>query len=117
MRGVLLPIQPDSMTDQVYRATFDLAVYAPEILAHDAERHELNAAKERDYRYDRGPALDHVAAKQFLQNRDLTVSGHVMADFAGRGKPLDSAYLLVDRQGRRRICWRRCLMSLRPSRR
>jgi hypothetical protein len=43
-------------------------------------------------------------ATRLLQNHGLAVSGRVQADFAGRGKPLDAAYLLTDEQGQRRVC-------------
>ena len=42
-------------------------------------------------------------AARLLQNHGITVSGRVHADFAGRGKRLDAAYLLIDGQGQRRI--------------
>jgi hypothetical protein len=44
-----------------------------------------------------GPAL------QFLRDHNLPASGHVQADFSGRGSAADSAYLLVDNAGRRRV--------------
>lgn len=43
-------------------------------------------------------------ATRLLQAHGLAVSGRVQADFAGRGRPLDAAYLLTDKQGQRRVC-------------
>ncbi len=40
---------------------------------------------------------------RFLRENQLEASGHIRADFAGRGRPLDSAYLLVNGSGRKRI--------------
>lgn len=43
------------------------------------------------------------AAAGFLKNRGLPLSGHVTADFDGRGVALDSAYLLANNEGQRRV--------------
>jgi hypothetical protein len=40
---------------------------------------------------------------RFLQEHRLEPAGHIMADFAGRGGAPDSAYLLVDGTGRKRV--------------
>src|SRR6185503_17460802 len=48
-RGILVCLKADRVADQIYRPSFDLAVYAPKILAHDAERHELDTSQERHY--------------------------------------------------------------------
>jgi len=40
---------------------------------------------------------------RFLREHNLPFSGRVTADFAGRGATSDSAYLLVDSQGSRRV--------------
>jgi hypothetical protein len=40
---------------------------------------------------------------RFLQEHRLEPAGHIMADFAGRGGVPDSAYLLVDSTGRKRV--------------
>ena len=40
---------------------------------------------------------------RFLRERRLDPTGHIMADFAGRGGVPDSAYLLVDSTGRKRV--------------
>lgn len=44
-----------------------------------------------------------VSALRLLRERQLGPSGHIMGDFGGRGAAVDSAYLLVDATGRRRI--------------
>lgn len=44
-----------------------------------------------------GPGL------RFLREHQLEPAGHIMADFAGRGATADSAYLLVDSTGRKRV--------------
>ena len=43
------------------------------------------------------------AAAGFLKNEGLPLSAHVTADFMGRGAALDSAYLLVNNEGQRRV--------------
>jgi hypothetical protein len=43
------------------------------------------------------------AVQRYLQERRLQPSGHIVADFSGRGSAIDSAYLLVDTTGRRRV--------------
>lgn len=43
------------------------------------------------------------AAARFLEQHSLPIAGHSKADFAGRGNPADSAYLLMDAQNRRRV--------------
>jgi hypothetical protein len=40
---------------------------------------------------------------RFLQEHRLEPAGHIMADFTGRGGVPDSAYLLVDSRGRKRV--------------
>lgn len=44
-----------------------------------------------------------AAVRRYLQERRLEPSGHIVADFSGRGSATDSAYLLVDTTGRRRV--------------
>ena len=44
-----------------------------------------------------------TAVQRYLQERRLEPSGHIVADFSGRGSAIDSAYLLVDTAGRRRV--------------
>ncbi|HET8889668.1 MAG TPA: hypothetical protein VFQ41_12250 [Candidatus Angelobacter sp.] len=44
-----------------------------------------------------GPGL------RFLREHRLEPAGRIMADFGGRGSPTDSAYLLVDSMGRKRV--------------
>ncbi|HSK45840.1 MAG TPA: hypothetical protein VLA83_18330, partial [Candidatus Binatia bacterium] len=41
--------------------------------------------------------------QRYLQQRRLEPSGHIKADFGGRGSAIDSAYLLVDATGRKRV--------------
>lgn len=43
------------------------------------------------------------SAMRVLQERNLAPSGHITADFSGDGNEDDSAYLLVDAEGRRRV--------------
>jgi hypothetical protein len=43
------------------------------------------------------------AGLRFLREHQLESAGHIMADFAGRGGIPDSAYLLVDSTGRKRV--------------
>jgi hypothetical protein len=43
------------------------------------------------------------AAMRLLRERKLTASGRILGDFTGRGRAGDSAYLLVDNTGRRRV--------------
>jgi|SRR5882724_323462 hypothetical protein len=43
------------------------------------------------------------SALRFLGEHRLQASGRVVGDFGGRGAPADSAYLLVDATGRRRV--------------
>jgi hypothetical protein len=42
-------------------------------------------------------------AASFLRFRGLPLTGRITADFSGRGSPADSAYLLVNQQGQRRV--------------
>ena len=42
-------------------------------------------------------------ALRFLREHSLEPAGHILGDFSGRGAVIDSAYLLVDATGRRRI--------------
>lgn len=44
-----------------------------------------------------------AAVQRYLQQRRLEPAGHIAGDFAGRGAAIDSAYLLVDATGRRRV--------------
>jgi hypothetical protein len=44
-----------------------------------------------------------AAAAAFLKEHSLPLSGHVAADFSGRGAALDSAYLLLNGDGQRRV--------------
>jgi hypothetical protein len=44
-----------------------------------------------------------VAVQRYLQQRRLSPSGHIVADFGGSGSAIDSAYLLVDTSGRKRV--------------
>lgn len=44
-----------------------------------------------------------VSALRFLRERRLEPAGHMMTDFGGRGAAIDSAYLLVDANGRKRV--------------
>jgi hypothetical protein len=44
-----------------------------------------------------------VSALRFLREHRLEASGHMMSDFGGRGAAVDSAYLLVDANGRKRV--------------
>lgn len=44
-----------------------------------------------------------VSAMRFLREHRLEPSGHILGDFGGRGAAVDSAYLLVDANGRRRV--------------
>jgi hypothetical protein len=43
------------------------------------------------------------SALRFLREHRLEASGHITCDFGGRGVAADSAYLLVDTTGRRRV--------------
>jgi len=43
------------------------------------------------------------AVQRYLQERRLQPSGHIVADFSGRGSAIDSAYLLIDTTGRKRV--------------
>jgi hypothetical protein len=43
------------------------------------------------------------SALRVLRERNLVPAGHITGDFSGRGGPEDSAYLLVDADGRRRV--------------
>jgi hypothetical protein len=43
-------------------------------------------------------------ANRFLHAERLKPSGHVTADFSGLGSATESAYLLVNAQGKRRVC-------------
>lgn len=43
------------------------------------------------------------SAAFYLRQHGLHLSGHILGDFAGSGKYADSAYLLVDGQGHRRV--------------
>jgi hypothetical protein len=44
-----------------------------------------------------------AAVQRYLRERRLEPSGHIVADFVGRGSAVDSAYLLVDTTGRKRV--------------
>ena len=43
------------------------------------------------------------SARRFLRERGVAASGRVMGDFGGRGAAVDSAYLLLDADGRKRV--------------
>ncbi|HMC31897.1 MAG TPA: hypothetical protein VKL99_13760 [Candidatus Angelobacter sp.] len=43
------------------------------------------------------------AALRFFREHNLEPSGHIQGDFGGRGSAADSAYLLIDNTGRRRV--------------
>jgi hypothetical protein len=43
------------------------------------------------------------AARRVLHENNLEPAGHLRADFSGRGSPADSAYLLVNASGQRRV--------------
>jgi hypothetical protein len=43
------------------------------------------------------------AVQRYLQQRRLQPAGHIVADFSGSGNPIDSAYLLIDTSGRKRV--------------
>ena len=43
------------------------------------------------------------SALRLLREHRLEPSGHIMGDFGGRGAAVDSAYLLVDANGRKRV--------------
>jgi hypothetical protein len=44
-----------------------------------------------------------AAVQRYLQERRLEPAGHIVADFGGRGSMIDSAYLLIDTSGRKRV--------------
>jgi hypothetical protein len=44
-----------------------------------------------------------AAVQRYLQQRRLEPTGHIVADFSGRGSAIDSAYLLIDSSGRKRV--------------
>jgi hypothetical protein len=44
-----------------------------------------------------------AAVRRYLQERRLEPSGHIVADFGGGGSAVDSAYLLIDTSGRKRV--------------
>jgi hypothetical protein len=44
-----------------------------------------------------------AAVQRYLQERRFEPSGHIVADFGGRGSAIDSAYLLMDTSGRKRV--------------
>ena len=44
-----------------------------------------------------------AAVQRYLQQRRLKPLGHIVADFGGRGIAIDSAYLLIDTSGRKRV--------------
>lgn len=44
-----------------------------------------------------------AAVQRYLQQRRLEPTGHIVADFSGRGSAIDSAYLLIDTSGRKRV--------------
>lgn len=44
-----------------------------------------------------------AAVQRYLQQRRLEPTGHIVADFSGRGSAVDSAYLLIDSNGRKRV--------------
>jgi hypothetical protein len=43
-------------------------------------------------------------AVRFSRNHGATRPGHIFGDFSGTGSAKDSAYLLIDSQGKRRVC-------------
>ena len=43
------------------------------------------------------------SARRVLRDHNLAPSGHITADFSGWGRAVDSAYLLTDSSGRRRV--------------
>ena len=43
------------------------------------------------------------AVQRYLQQRRLEPTGHIVADFQGSSRPSDSAYLLIDTSGRKRV--------------
>ncbi len=43
------------------------------------------------------------AVQRYLQERRLEPAGHIVADFGGGGSAVDSAYLLIDTSGRKRV--------------
>jgi hypothetical protein len=44
-----------------------------------------------------------AAVQRYLQERRLQPQGHIVADFSGSGSAIDSAYLLIDTSGRKRV--------------
>ena len=44
-----------------------------------------------------------ASVKRYLQQHRLEPLGHIAADFSGRGNAIDSAYLLIDTSGRKRV--------------
>jgi hypothetical protein len=44
-----------------------------------------------------------AAVQRYLQERRLEPSGHIVADFGAGGSAIDSAYLLIDNSGRKRV--------------
>jgi hypothetical protein len=68
------------------------------VMPADAERLEQldgwHVAKPDDYS---------PAAAAFLKEHSLALDGHVTGDFTGHGAALDSAYLLVNREGQHRV--------------
>jgi hypothetical protein len=44
-----------------------------------------------------------AAVLRYLQERRLQPAGHIVADFGGTGRAIDSAYLLIDTSGRKRV--------------
>jgi hypothetical protein len=44
-----------------------------------------------------------TAVQRYLQQRRLEPLGHIVADFSGPGNAIDSAYLLIDTNGRKRV--------------
>ena len=93
----LLFTQPYSHT-QGANASINQSEAQSGIIPADAARMQQlqgwRVAKADDFS---GPGL------RFLRERQLDPAGHIMADFGGRGAAADSAYLLVDSTGRKRV--------------
>ena len=93
----LLFTQPYSHT-QGANASINVSVAPSGIAPTDAVRLQQlqgwRVAKPDDYS---GSGL------RFLREHRLEPAGHIMADFGGRGSAADSAYLLVDATGRKRV--------------
>ncbi|HEY2115361.1 MAG TPA: hypothetical protein VGJ51_09735 [Candidatus Angelobacter sp.] len=93
----LLFTQPYSHT-QGANASINASVWQSGITPADAARMQQlqgwRVTKPDDFS---GPGL------RFLREHQLEPAGRIMADFAGRGGVPDSAYLLVDSTGRKRV--------------